>query len=790
MKKRWLSVLVILTMIISFIPSYGTHAAEGGPTVELGNPRYVAGSTTEVYFPDVTVLNSTAVKTVIVSVNTGSINKTNTTPEHTMTDRATDGGHKIYVWICPDAAGWDIAYVETLIESLTYTYTEGMYVYVTVDSNEVKGDYKQEGIYITNNIREANGHYYMYVPYNADEEALLIDEPAVAVAKGKAGYKEPTWTQAYNKSKAFTFMGMSGYLATIADLEESALLHDINNKAGWCAGTMLTYADGQKIADDRKEITDVLKTPAGTDGPVEADAETNRKFYYWACGPEAGQPVATGLWGANEPNYNMNPDNDHISGATLAPEFVGVNPEVVDEQRESCVIANYESKPYLNDIKEGNYSDMEAGIDNNGDGIIQTWAARAFGYFVEFGGYTLEDNKAQKKRAFQSKVVSRLTVGVDVSNGNYTCSATDIWPGEEVTATITAGTDYHLPDSITVTVGGTTLTENQYTWNKDTGVVVVTDQNVTGDVLIDVDCIPDTVNAKVTVGNGSALQNNVAIEENVDKTINKTDNYTVTISPDTGYRLPESISVTVDGKPLDDTQYTYNKTTGVVTITSDKITGNVVIDAACETNVYTATGTVTDGSFDGSSTATPGEDYTATIEADDGYELPEEITVKIGGKVVDSSDYTWDQETGEVTIPGVSVTGDIEIIAVCEETFTVEDDITNGTFDGSDTAKPGEDYTATITPDDGYDLPPEITVTVDGDELDSDDYTWDPETGEVTIDGDKITGDIEITATCVKIVTKDSPSTGDNSNTMLYFMIMLLALAGLAGCTIYKVKNR
>lgn len=60
----------------------------------------------------------------------------------------------------------------------------------------------------------------------------------------------------------------------------------------------------------------------------------------------------------------------------------------------------------------------------------------------------------------------------------------------------------------------------------------------------------------------------------------------------------------------------------------------------------------------------------------------------------------------------------------------------------------GIDFNATITANDGYHLPTSLTsVSVGGESLTSDDYTWNAATGRIHIDGAKVTGAIVITAT-------------------------------------------
>ena len=76
---------------------------------------------------------------------------------------------------------------------------------------------------------------------------------------------------------------------------------------------------------------------------------------------------------------------------------------------------------------------------------------------------------------------------------------------------------------------------------------------------------------------------------------------------------------------------------------------------------YEVTVAVASGSFEGAETAAEGQDYTGKIVAADGYQLPEQITVTVAGQELNAGDYTYDAQTGELTIPGEAVTGKIEI---------------------------------------------------------------------------------------------------------------------------------
>lgn len=82
---------------------------------------------------------------------------------------------------------------------------------------------------------------------------------------------------------------------------------------------------------------------------------------------------------------------------------------------------------------------------------------------------------------------------------------------------------------------------------------------------------------------------------------------------------------------------------------------------------YTVTTNLTNLSFDGESTATLNEPYTATLstatsQTFNQYYLPESIEITMNGETLTSgTDYTYSSQTGEITI--VSVTGDIVITA-------------------------------------------------------------------------------------------------------------------------------
>lgn len=64
----------------------------------------------------------------------------------------------------------------------------------------------------------------------------------------------------------------------------------------------------------------------------------------------------------------------------------------------------------------------------------------------------------------------------------------------------------------------------------------------------------------------------------------------------------------------------------------------------------------------GNSTVTAGTAYSATLSAATGYELPDEVTVTVGGTEL-TSGYSYDKSTGKVSIEAAKVTGNINIKA-------------------------------------------------------------------------------------------------------------------------------
>ena len=101
------------------------------------------------------------------------------------------------------------------------------------------------------------------------------------------------------------------------------------------------------------------------------------------------------------------------------------------------------------------------------------------------------------------------------------------------------------------------------------------------------------------------------------------------------------------------------------------------------------------GTTDAPSKAKVGEDLEFTITPAEGYALPNSITVIIGGRVLDPSEYSYDHITGKVVIPGDKITGNISV-----NVDFVPVSAQGGQPSNGDDAKPGVS-TPDVTPDDG-----------------------------------------------------------------------------------------
>ena len=111
--------------------------------------------------------------------------------------------------------------------------------------------------------------------------------------------------------------------------------------------------------------------------------------------------------------------------------------------------------------------------------------------------------------------------------------------------------------------------------------------------------------------------------------------------------------------------YTFEN--GVLTISKNKITDDITIEATGKLKEYSVTSDLTNIKSNGTDKVSHGKEYKATLTADDGYNLPSDITIKVGDTVLKDG-YTF--VDGVLTISSEKVTGNITINAIGNKKHT------------------------------------------------------------------------------------------------------------------------
>lgn len=226
---------------------------------------------------------------------------------------------------------------------------------------------------------------------------------------------------------------------------------------------------------------------------------------------------------------------------------------------------------------------------------------------------------------------------------------------------------------------------------------------------------------------------------------------TIIFTPEEGYKLPATITVTMGGRELvngKDYAYALNED-GTAALEIVPVTGDVVITitAISLTEVYDVTyseplhfrydNEIGDGIVP---TEVPaGEPLKVLLEAELGYVIPEaNVTVTMGGKEL-SGVYSLSEDfrVGEIYIE--SVTGDVTI-SVVAKMLTFDDIFDNSELDGEiiieevPMIKLYQELALTLSAAEGYHLPETIDVEMNGELLaEGEGYTYNSETGELVI---------------------------------------------------------
>lgn len=209
--------------------------------------------------------------------------------------------------------------------------------------------------------------------------------------------------------------------------------------------------------------------------------------------------------------------------------------------------------------------------------------------------------------------------------------------------------------NVDVKVGGATVSAGSAIANS------ATIQNVSSDITLTAQWSPVHYNVSTSL-------TNVTVSSGTTGTGAATHGsaYSVTLAGETGYNLPTTVTVTIGGSPATlTTDYTWNSSTGVLTVLAAKVTGDISISATGVAKTTAITLEAGEGGTDGSATATYGSstitDYEPATRTgytlgnyykDDGDRniLTKEGTLNTGNKgslIVDSK---WASEDAAVTL--------------------------------------------------------------------------------------------------------------------------------------------
>ncbi|MPM07425.1 hypothetical protein SDC9_53731 [bioreactor metagenome] len=320
-------------------------------------------------------------------------------------------------------------------------------------------------------------HYYQFITY----------------ASGTTG----TWTGAYTAAKIKSYMGRTGYLATVTSLDEDQFLYELSGgKTGWLGGTTLT--------------------PVSQNGNYydSFNPGSNVDHWYWACGPEIGDTFYSAQtysadaetasssyyynWGrGDEPNGGgdeqclttllISPSNDGYSGITKGYQNTEFSWNNIAYNREYNADGRYFAKGYF----------VEYGDKGENDG----WGDSGSG----------SDTFATASGELVDLTEVALTTVARTSVSAYTCDI-DL-PGSAKMVTISVDSGYFTVPSVgggvLTFLGGTNgssyLSAFDTTKQYDSIVFSFTDLSAAEDLLDDIIYTPGSTTAQTITATSSAV---------------------------------------------------------------------------------------------------------------------------------------------------------------------------------------------------------------------------------------------------------------------------------------------
>ena len=250
--KRILAMLMAMVLVLTSINMTANAASE--PTITMGAATY-SDADLAMYFPNLTVSGDN-IRTIMISFSE------NVTSGDQMILPALSGSFRV----SPTSNDLvkQINVNEGVLASEIQALLRGIGFRVAGQSQTVNITVTSELITADTFYNQSTGHYYQFIPSTAT-----------------------TWTAAYIDAMSKSYMGRTGYLATVTSKEEDVFLNTLSGgKTGWLGGTILANS-GMKVDAQGNTTRSLLYYSVIHEVAVVSTG------WYWACGPEIGNTFFT-----------------------------------------------------------------------------------------------------------------------------------------------------------------------------------------------------------------------------------------------------------------------------------------------------------------------------------------------------------------------------------------------------------------------------------------------------------------------------------------------------------------
>ncbi len=362
LKKFW-AVLLTLAMVISLLPAVTlpVSADELAVGVELGS----AALSGDKYYYAGAEVSGDGIRTILIGfsnnvVSGDTITLPTATTGFTVSDTSNDYTKRINV-------------DEGTSTSVVQSYLRGVGFTIAGASQTASVTVTTESIMTDTFYNIDTEHYYQYIP------------------AGSSGIK---WTDAYDAAKGKTYMGRTGYLATVMSLEEDTYLNSLSGgKTGWLGGTIMTNSGTLADASGGSTGAKMYYSSFTPESVVSGD----NKGWYWACGPEIGTLFydtnsLNNEGGASSATANTVDDRNSATyynwsrGASYEPNNKTASQAYGGNDYETCLTT------LINSGHTGKQGTAFTWNDSRSEYTDQTSAWSAKGYFVEYGNKLMGDD--------------------------------------------------------------------------------------------------------------------------------------------------------------------------------------------------------------------------------------------------------------------------------------------------------------------------------------------------------------------------------------------------------------